>query len=301
MKRMSAFTLIELLVVIAIIAILAAILFPVFATAREKARQTACLSNLKQIGLGYVQYEQDYDETVPSGTNNWGWGEGWAGQVYPYVKSSGVFLCPDDVVPTDVVSYGVNANMVGYQTGGTGAIPAIISKMTAPTNTVLLFEVVNCPGTAGTFQISNPGAANFDINRSPAGNGLDLKVGDGANNLGGAGAGNNTTTATSLKYATGLMGNACVAGATSPCDTNGNDVTATTSYYTGANGRHGNGSNFLMADNHVKYLMPSRVGVGFDTMVPGAIPPTCPPTANYQAPTVGCTNPVAYTVTFALH
>jgi prepilin-type N-terminal cleavage/methylation domain-containing protein len=64
-RRRSAFTLIELLVVIAIIAILAAILFPVFAQAREKARQAACLSNLKQIGTGVMMYVQDYDETFP--------------------------------------------------------------------------------------------------------------------------------------------------------------------------------------------------------------------------------------------
>jgi len=67
MHRKSGFTLIELLVVIAIIAILAAILFPVFATARDKARQTACISNLKQIGIAFVQYTQDYDEMVPAG------------------------------------------------------------------------------------------------------------------------------------------------------------------------------------------------------------------------------------------
>ena len=64
------FTLIELLVVIAIIAILAAILFPVFAQARNKARQTACLSNLKQLGTGFAMYTQDYDETMPIWTSN---------------------------------------------------------------------------------------------------------------------------------------------------------------------------------------------------------------------------------------
>jgi len=104
MKR-KAFTLIELLVVIAIIAILAAILFPVFAKAREKARQTACTSNMKQLGLALIQYVQDYDETYPAGylystgaPNNWPAGSGcsWSQQLWPYVKAKGAFVCPDD-------------------------------------------------------------------------------------------------------------------------------------------------------------------------------------------------------------
>src|SRR5215469_346721 len=107
-KSRSAFTLIELLVVIAIIAILAAILFPVFAQAREKARQTTCASNERQLGLGFLQYIQDYDEYPPNGVQNGGAGvhagEGWAGQVYSYVKSTGVFACPDD--PTNINTSG---------------------------------------------------------------------------------------------------------------------------------------------------------------------------------------------------
>ncbi|MCW3058737.1 MAG: LmbE family protein [Capsulimonas sp.] len=115
--RQSGFTLIELLVVIAIIAILAAILFPVFAKAREKARQISCASNLRQLGLAAMQYVQDNDEILPgSSYSNGGAGAtgGWMyyqtysatpaqdqfdpalGSLYPYVKSMGVYVCPDD-------------------------------------------------------------------------------------------------------------------------------------------------------------------------------------------------------------
>ena len=92
--RRKGFTLIELLVVIAIIAILAAILFPVFARAREKARQTSCLSNLKQLGLAALSYAQDYDELLPK-ARNWNHQQGmWFASLYPYVKNSQVFQCP---------------------------------------------------------------------------------------------------------------------------------------------------------------------------------------------------------------
>jgi prepilin-type N-terminal cleavage/methylation domain-containing protein/prepilin-type processing-associated H-X9-DG protein len=96
----QAFTLIELLVVIAIIAILAAILFPVFAKVREKARQTTCISNLKQINLAILQYVQDSDEVYPYCVNYVPSGGGHYLQYeqvfYPYVKAKQVFTCPDD-------------------------------------------------------------------------------------------------------------------------------------------------------------------------------------------------------------
>jgi len=96
----KGFTLIELLVVIAIIAILAAILFPVFAKAREKARQTRCLSNVKQIGLAFVMYVQDYDEMTP--IESWCMpGVGHVGHFWvlqPYVNNWQVFTCPSAAI-----------------------------------------------------------------------------------------------------------------------------------------------------------------------------------------------------------
>ncbi|MBC8140985.1 MAG: DUF1559 domain-containing protein [Armatimonadetes bacterium] len=102
-NRVNAFTLIELLVVIAIIAILAAILFPVFAQARAKARQTACLSNQKQIGTGLTMYVQDYDETYPCINrglitgNTTAFFMMWTAQVQPYIKNTQVFECPSAI------------------------------------------------------------------------------------------------------------------------------------------------------------------------------------------------------------
>ena len=99
----SGFTLIELLVVIAIIAILAAILFPVFAQAREKARQASCMSNGKQIGTALMMYVQDYDETLPEryGADNPadyenGFLRSWKNMLYPYIKNKDVFKCPSN-------------------------------------------------------------------------------------------------------------------------------------------------------------------------------------------------------------
>src|SRR5688572_12246745 len=88
----GGFTLIELLVVIAIIAILAAILFPVFAQAREKARQTVCHSQMKHLGLALTLYQQDYDSrTIDCNANGCG---RWHGPIEPYVRNLGVFVCP---------------------------------------------------------------------------------------------------------------------------------------------------------------------------------------------------------------
>src|SRR5688500_1438950 len=105
MHKNKGFTLIELLVVIAIIAILAAILFPVFGRARENARRSSCQSNLKQIALSVAQYVQDYDERFPPSMGNDGNGAGqwvfpatvgWYATLQPYCKSTQIWQCPSE-------------------------------------------------------------------------------------------------------------------------------------------------------------------------------------------------------------
>lgn len=175
MKTRRAFTLIELLVVIAIIAILAAILFPVFAKAREKARQTSCASNLKQLSLAISQYAQDYDERFPSATfaierdpssglpastpgtpSMAGWYfsdasgatgyEGynlysWMDRIFPYVKSVQVFECPSKPAWNGIEpSYGYSGNI----SGGVGAFigvslpPTSLGAIERPSEVVML-------------------------------------------------------------------------------------------------------------------------------------------------------------------
>jgi len=150
LKSRNAFTLIELLVVIAIIAILAAILFPVFAQAREAARKTSCISNCRQMGLAVMQYSQDYDEmyvcdawdTPPlgvsdtdSGNPNFPSAYPWVFRIQPYLKNKQVFVCPSDPDPKNgwsgydnnpnptcddawgiptPISYSPNAWIIGY-------------------------------------------------------------------------------------------------------------------------------------------------------------------------------------------
>jgi prepilin-type N-terminal cleavage/methylation domain-containing protein/prepilin-type processing-associated H-X9-DG protein len=161
-RQGQGFTLIELLVVIAIIAILAAILFPVFARARENARRTSCLSNAKQIMLGAMQYSQDYDEKY-NPEYNYGAGSVaayWPYLLQPYLKSTQIFDCPSATDgtyisylmshPTYILAnsyytdYGLNTQLFEYGIGGAsaGVAQAAISQ---PSATVFMTDSVNNP------------------------------------------------------------------------------------------------------------------------------------------------------------
>ncbi len=152
----KGFTLIELLVVIAIIAILAAILFPVFARAREKARQSNCASNLKQMALGHLMYAQDYDETflagrypgvcmyghthtaaAPNAINDY---NGWANHIQPYIKNTQIFQCPSQTPGTCTsgagAAYTDNAYLINYD----GLVGRAIGALNAPVDVMMFMD-----------------------------------------------------------------------------------------------------------------------------------------------------------------
>ena len=156
MNKKTAFTLIEILVVIAIIAILAAILFPVFGRARENARRSSCQSNKKQIGIGFAQYTQDYDERFPiadiplSALTNTVLG-GYAGSLQPYLKSAQIFQCPSETngVITNI-DYGVNSAICADASGINQA------QLLYSSNIVLGFELAGTDANGGNTNGQDP-------------------------------------------------------------------------------------------------------------------------------------------------
>ncbi len=183
MQRMhrsrNAFTLIELLVVIAIIAILAAILFPVFAQAREKARQTACLSNLKQIGTGVMMYVQDYDETYPITIYNTSnirinRQNTWRSQIHPYVKNTQIFVCPsnpDNKMLTndrsvtgfpDPTEFFISYNNNRWGGISTATSPSTLAGIDRPSDIISVLEVWD--GRFNNQTAAYDGDLNYDFN-----------------------------------------------------------------------------------------------------------------------------------------
>ena len=173
--KKSAFTLIELLVVIAIIAILAAILFPVFARARENARRSSCQSNLKQIGLGVLQYTQDYDEFYPMGTWQYNGTSApevrWSQSIQPYVKSTQLFMCPsnpnnDQVTSAAVgpypainISYAANSHIMrpfnGLPTVNLAYIDQTSTRIMAGELTSNNYDIMNYTWSGNTSLVNN--------------------------------------------------------------------------------------------------------------------------------------------------
>ena len=157
-----AFTLIELLVVIAIIALLAAILFPVFAQAREKARQTTCSSNLRQIVLATLMYQQDYDSVLPLYTQDWltywcgGRAQGGAAFdksraiIWPYLRSGDIQKCPSYAGGNNLGGAGYGYNRTLCLTSNYTPNPARDSEISSPSNTILY-------GDAGQKDFPKPG------------------------------------------------------------------------------------------------------------------------------------------------
>ncbi|MCW3058642.1 MAG: prepilin-type N-terminal cleavage/methylation domain [Capsulimonas sp.] len=224
----AGFTLIELLVVIAIIAILAAILFPVFAKAREKARQISCTSNQKQLGLAIIQYVQDYDETYPMVNLDTVAGQvGWANLIQPYVKSVAAYHCPDfpgaQDTSLDLAAYSVTFNynsMLGYVDYGRMSAWDIsdsgqpLSAVSNPSSTVQLMEAY--PYNASSMR--------------PYGAGHDCS---------------------------GLI---VPQHSTAPCDDQAMNYSPSGfGNYNGAVQVHTGGGNYAFADGHVKWFRPEKL------------------------------------------
>jgi prepilin-type processing-associated H-X9-DG protein len=257
--------------------VITAILFPIVTAPGPKPYAISCLMHEKEIGLGLLQYQEDYDGKFPGGLNGYGGGSGWAGQVYPYVRDTRTFGCPSDdgdrtrgAITSDppvrvgaggpwrASSYAINSNvtlpnptMVGCDQRGDSVS---IGKFTAPANTVLVFEVINSTNynvdtETNTAAQTPPGAAS-NCGASPSGDGIGgFYAPNGYNNRPGAGGfGNDGRPGNDnlLQYNTGVL----------------NGEKADLGSFADFAGPHAGGANYVMADGHAKWLLPGAVSPG---------------------------------------
>ena len=276
--RPQGVTLVELLIIIAVIALLTALLFPVFARAREKARVTACASNLRQLGVALQIYQDDHDGGFPL--------NGWGGGVYGYVKSTQVYACPADPTtdgtyhnaPLFVNSYAANVNLLYTHRA---------VDVFAPARTVQLFEVSQCRAKLTDALEDIRGDISHPPSISCMGNGTDV----GLITIGPV---KGDQEPPPPNYATGLLDNyhSASLSALSP--------------FVSPVGRHNEGAEYLAVDGHIKWLRGTQVSAGENALAPGDDQSStgCPANKGEGSLTEPCASGTAngkHTLTFSIH
>ena len=238
----------DILLVFVVIGLLAAILFPIFGQMKERSRQTSCASNLKQLGSAFHQYLQDNDQKYPPSVFEAP--QGWAGRIYPYVRNTTPYHCPDDTtaefgqaVP---VSYLLNANL-GIAKGGPHGDALRTSDLKAPDRTVLLYE-----GTGYRIDIKKVDEGSRNYTQAPPGPGCLSASGIGVQLCGSSNWGGGCT-----DHVGGILGFALGTPGGNRADLPGGGVS-----------HHGRTANYLAADGHVAAVSPGQISTG-TTGTPG--------------------------------